>query len=233
MKNWTILIYANGNNEMEFEMHQSMLLCEKIGSNKDVNVVVQLSKANNKLVNIMRPKKSLPGKYSSWLGSRRFYVSKSDSILLENLGEVNMADPRILYDFISWGVENYPAKHYMVILGGHGISFIGNMTDLAGKTPYMMGTPEMCKVLLNASQDLNINIDFLVLDMCYMNSIEVIYELSNVENNPIKTMLTYIDEGPFEGLPYDILISTIDKCSNLEDINILTKNIVKNINLDI
>jgi hypothetical protein len=39
---------------------------------------------------------------------------------IENIPEQNMGDPRSLRDFIVWGIENYPAENYAVILWNHG-----------------------------------------------------------------------------------------------------------------
>lgn len=55
MSNWTILIYANGNNELEPEMYESMLDCEKVSPDCDVNVIIQLARADRKIAEIMRP----------------------------------------------------------------------------------------------------------------------------------------------------------------------------------
>ena len=233
MKDWTILIYANGNNEMEPEMHRSMLDCEKIGSSVNVNVIMQLARADRQIAEIMRPNKKFPKEDNKWIGVRRYYISKSTSILIDDIGKVNMAHPNTLYQFIKWGIENYPATHYMVILSGHGISFIGNMTDLTYEVPYIMGTPEMCKAIELIHENTNEKIDILVLDMCYMNSIEIIYEHGKSPVNGVKTILTYIGEGPFQGLPYDTLISIVQKCYSLDNLKQLIKEIIDNLNIDI
>nr|WP_017313935.1 clostripain-related cysteine peptidase [Mastigocladopsis repens] len=39
---------------------------------------------------------------------------------IENIPEQNMGDSRALRDFIVWGIENYPAQNYAVILWNHG-----------------------------------------------------------------------------------------------------------------
>lgn len=232
MKDWTILIYANGNNEMEPEMYESMIRCEKIGSNDNVDIIIQLARADRQIAQIMRPNKKFPKEIDKWTGVRRYYISKSNSKLIDDLGKINMAHPNSLYEFIKWGIENYPAAHYMIILSGHGISFLGNMTDLTYDVPYIMGTPEMCRAIELIHENIGVKIDILILDMCYMNSIEIIYEFGKNENNGVRNILTYIGEGPFEGLPYDTLISIVQKNSKLLDEINLLKEIIDNLNLD-
>ena len=65
----------------------------------------------------------------------------------------------------------------MLILGGHGGSFIAAMSDLSQNKPYMMGIFELCKVINIISKDTGVKIDILTLDICYMNLLEIMYEL--------------------------------------------------------
>ena len=39
---------------------------------------------------------------------------------VEDLGEVNMGDGKALGDFITWGIQQYPAKRYMLVIWDHG-----------------------------------------------------------------------------------------------------------------
>jgi len=40
--------------------------------------------------------------------------------MIEDLGETNTGDPKVLSDFILWGAKNYPAEHYLVVVWNHG-----------------------------------------------------------------------------------------------------------------
>ena len=232
MSHWTILIYANGNNELEPEMYESMLDCEKVSSNCDVNVIIQLARADRKIAEIMRPDETFSKENNSWTGVRRYYIGKSNSQLIQDLGKINMAHPNTLYEFIKWGIETYPSEHYMVVLAGHGISFVGNLLDLTFDTPYIMGIPEMCQAIDLVGSYMDIKIDILVLDMCNMNSIEILYEFGKNKINAVSNILTYIGEGPFKGLPYNILIELVQNCSNFHNIKKLIKEIINTLNLD-
>ena len=50
----------------------------------------------------------------------------------------------------------------------------------------------MCFSINSLKQDLNIDIDILSLDICNMNTVELIYELGKNKNNTIKYLMTYI-----------------------------------------
>ena len=73
-----------------------------------------------------------------------------------------MANPKKLYDFISWGMQLYPANKYMLILGGHGYQFVGMMTDYSQKAAYIMGIPEMARAINMAANEAGRKIDALV-----------------------------------------------------------------------
>jgi Clostripain family. len=232
VKDWTILIYANGNNELEPEMWQSKIDAEKIGSNKNVNVVMQIGRQLRELVKIIRPKDSIPFPNEIWTGVRNYHIIKGKSELIKDLGDINMADPHTLYDFITWGIKTYPAKKYMLILSGHGGSFTAALLDLSQDAPYAMGVTEMCKVINMIKAYTGANIDILVLDICNMNSVEILYELGKNKTNTVKNILTYINNGPISGMPYDKLIHTVQK-NNLCNTDTVLKNIIDNIDFDL
>lgn len=231
-KQWTLLIYANGNNELEPEMWQAKLDAEKTGSSHNVNVIMQIGRENRQLISILRPMDMLPDADERWVGARRYYIKKNQSDLINDLGKINMAHPRSLYDFIKWGMDNYPARRYMLILGGHALQFVGMMTDYSQNTPYIMGLPEMAKALHLLKKDTGKNIDLLVLDTCHMNSVEAIYELGQDEDHAVQNVLTFIGEGPIAGLPYDSIIYLVQKNVD-DDVADITKQIIEWLPLDL
>ncbi|RKD27949.1 hypothetical protein SAMN02745883_00343 [Caminicella sporogenes DSM 14501] len=227
IKNWTILIYANGNNDLEPEMYQSKLDIKKIGSNEDINIIIEIGRTENQIINLIRP--SLIHFYKNkWSGVKMYYIKSNKSILIKDLGNINMSKSENLYNFIKWGIENFPAKHYIVIFGGHGYEFVGTMTDYNHDAPYIMGIPEM----INDLNKINKNIDLLIADTCFFNTIEIIYELGKHKNHTVQNMLTYIREGPIEGLPYSKIIELIKQNPNI-DINNLIKKLIDYLKLDL
>ena len=50
------------------------------------------------------------------------YILENDAypFLSGNLGDTNAGDPKNLVNFIQWAKVRYPAKHYLVIIWGHG-----------------------------------------------------------------------------------------------------------------
>lgn len=232
-KEWTILIYANGNNDMEPEMYRAMKDLEKVGCGSNVNVVLQIGRATRELSKNMRPLENIPLNDHNWTGVRRYFVKKNNLILNEEMGKINMADPNTLYEFIKYGITHYRAKHYMLILSGHGISFIGGLTDLSYIKTYVMGLPEMAKAINMVKKKLNCEIDILVLDMCFMNFIETIYEFGCEDEHTVKNILTYIGRGPFSGLPYDKLILLVKEYNYKNDIKSFLRYLIQNLDFDL
>lgn len=103
-KLWTMMVYMAGDNNLELAGIADLMEMKKIGSNDDINVLVQFDKMNDRI-------------------TRRFYITSIHALekdCLFNLPELNTGDPKNLKDFIFWSIENYPARHYILILWNHG-----------------------------------------------------------------------------------------------------------------
>lgn len=214
VKLWTVLIYADGNNEMEEVIYKTIEDCKNIGEPKDISVVIEIG--------LLGRNKTTENK---WCGVRRYYIDSKEPFLIEDLGRANMADPNNLYNFIEWGITNYPASHYMVVLSGHGADFVGGFTDISLENNYIMGISEMAMAVGVGAQAVSSIIDVLVLDMCYMNSIEVLYEFAQ-QGDTVKKVISYTDFAPYEGLDYNKLIKLIQANSNESDMELFVSKLI-------
>jgi len=215
-KEWTVIMYLNGSNEMAIEMENTFKQLCKINKS-NVNIVIQLSKAPIDLVRTIRQDDSSYAE--NWIGTRRYSIINGKLEIVQSNEYINMADYRNLYDFIKWAANKFPAKRYMVSISGHGF-IVASLSDLCGKEPYIMGMYEMCTAINNLKNI--IDIDILILDICNMNTIELIYELGKEKVNVVKYIMTYINNGPLEGMDYNYIIQKIDD----EPTNLILKNIV-------
>jgi hypothetical protein len=65
-----------------------------------------------------------------WTESRRYAISRPDLFapnittpyLEPLLGETDTSNPQTLVQFATWGISNYPAEKYALVLWGHGAS---------------------------------------------------------------------------------------------------------------
>lgn len=203
---WTMMIYSNGNNDLEPEMRLAKAALEKVRISPDVKVVMQLGREEREFVTQMRPHLILDEGEERWTGVRRFLLEGGGARLLADLGRQNMADPASLYRFVKDSMAEFPAERYMVIIGGHGYQFVGSMPDYSQDAPYLMGFPGMALALDRACSEQGTEIDLLIADICYFNCIEVIYEFACRASHGVRHILTYICDGPVQGMPYDQII---------------------------
>ncbi len=97
------------------------------------------------------------------------------SKLLEELPkDAKMKDPAVLKDFISWGMQKYPANYYKVVVMAHGGAWMG----ASGMSPDDMamgieqGTAQASYITGEDKQ-----IDLLTFNSCYMGNLEALSEL--------------------------------------------------------
>ena len=225
-KKWTVLMYLNGNNELGREMENTLDEITTSDNIEDINIVAQISKAPIELINMIR-QDNIEYK-DNWKGVRRYTVINNEFNLEQSFDYINMADYTSLYKFIKWGMEKYPAERYMLTISGHGF-MVEALTDLGGSQPYTMGIYEMCLAINNVKRYLNKQIDILTLDICNMNSVEVLYELGKNKDNTVKNVLTYIHDGPIEGMNYSNIIKYLDHRDSKEALKDIVQNSLLNL----
>ena len=110
---WTVMIYLNADNNLEEFGIKDFFEMAKVGSTDKVNVVVQFDRIPQ-----------FDDSEEDWTNTLRFLVKKdmtpTPANAVEDLGEVNMADPGALSDFIRWARKQYPAKRDMLVIWDHG-----------------------------------------------------------------------------------------------------------------
>lgn len=199
VKEWTFLIFLNGNNNLDSYGAFNINQMEKVGSNDKVNVVVQwASLKNKKTVRLLVQKDSNPNKVTS--------------PIVQDLGKADMGDWRNLKSFIEWGAQNYPAKHLFVNVWDHGSGWHamklraqGNNTirptDISwdDNTGNHITTPQLGQALNEAAQSLGRKIDIYGSDACLMAMAEVAGEMKNSVNYFVGSQ----ELEPGAGWPYD------------------------------
>lgn len=153
-KSWTALFYIDNDYHNGGDLLESLFI-DEISSNENLNVFVIQDKLNG------------PAFY--------YFIDEShNKILLEELGEVNMADYKTLRDFINYGKNNYPADRYFLWVVDHGGAWKGAcMDDTSGELAMSMDGLQQA---LTESGGVDI-ISFLA---CLMSSLESVYELRDL-----------------------------------------------------
>lgn len=203
-KTWTVLIYAAGNNDLEETIYRQFQLIREVNFSDDINVVIQLGRLSQQESinsdNISSEK---------WGGSRCYVIKNKEAFLLRDLGNINMADPISLLDFLIWGSSRFPSEHLMVIMSGHSLGFLGFMLDCFEKGISLMSIQGFTKALSLFHQESNKEIDILLLDTCFMNLIEVWYEIAIISEYAVKYIMLSQGNPPCEGLPWPMIINEL------------------------
>ena len=112
-KSWTFMVYLDADNNLEGEGIDDFLEMASVGSNSEINIVVQFDRISG-----------FDTSYGDWTTTKRFYVTNGMTPESENevedLGELNHGDPQTLINFVDWVKMNYPAERYALILWNHG-----------------------------------------------------------------------------------------------------------------
>ncbi|MCD4782283.1 MAG: hypothetical protein K8T10_00480 [Candidatus Eremiobacteraeota bacterium] len=121
----------------------------------------------------------------------------------------SMGDPKSLENFVSWGMKKYPAKHYMIVIMGHGGAWIG----AAEQTPAKMGeaiTQGVAKA--NEETGKEEKIDVIMFNSCYMGNAESLYEMKDAADVTIASE-NYARSGIFGhwGMFLDAMSKDIDE----------------------
>lgn len=124
---WLVMLYQDADDQaLEQDIFLDLNEAELLGSTDQVTIVSQIDRFR--------------GGYQGsedWHATRRYLVTQDDDLnrigsqLLDDLGEVNMADGDTLVDFVTWAVESYPADRYALILSDHGMGWPGGWSDPA------------------------------------------------------------------------------------------------------
>lgn len=185
---WTILLYQDADDKvLEQDINIDLNEAELVGSSSNVKVVAQMDRFR--------------GGYSgdgNWTSTKRFEITQDrdlnqiNSKEVQDLGEVNMADGQTLVDFIKWGVENYPADKYALVLSDHGMGWPGGWTDPTGNAAATRNFPlssalgnmlylqNLDAALTKARQETGIDkFELIGMDACLMADIAVFTMLAD------------------------------------------------------
>ena len=205
---WTVLAYMAADSNLEEYALMDMNEMESIGSDSKVKVVVQLDRT--------------PGYDDSngnWTTTRRYYVTKDEdaaiinSQLVQDLGEVDMAAPESLASFIQWGMEKYPADHYLLVMWDHGRGW--RSKTLTGMLPRevrsinidVTSNSEMSLAALRQALEMcpDANFDIVCFDACLMQMMEVAYSIKD----HAAIMAGSEENVPVLGQPYGRVLARI------------------------
>lgn len=246
-REWTFMLFMAADNNLESGTSLDINELERYGSTDEVAFVAQVDRNGNFSHN----------SELTWSGTRRFYVTrdkdpnKMSSKMVQDLGEVDMATPQALTDFVEWARNNYPARKYALILWNHGtgwkeiqpsiMEYEGSeiapsqtfnpdfdMSNIAYNISYddtshsSMDIPSMRETLAKVKEILGQPIDLLGFDACLMQMVEVGWAAAPFARYQVGSP----DLEPERGWPYDLISKALTKKPEMSAMD-LGKTIVR------
>lgn len=110
-RKWTIMIYMAGDNNLDAEGIIDLQEIKRIGSTDEVAILAQFDRAQ---ANMRTHRYFLQDR------TKPNHSRISDDIVFTLPNEANTGSPAELTNFIRWGIDQFEAEHYIVIIWGHG-----------------------------------------------------------------------------------------------------------------
>ena len=166
---WTLFVYMTGSNlESEYECAsndiQEMLKANFTEENIDkVNVIIQT------------------GGSKDWHSNRicddmiERHKVDTNSIQLTNLSRsknASMGDPNTLYDFLDWGITNYPAEHMGIVFWNHGSGVERGLCFDENYDDDSLSVHELEYVFAKLNKKMTSKFELVGFDTCLTGSLE-------------------------------------------------------------
>lgn len=209
-KKWTIMVYSAADNNLNTYMVDDVNEMEKIGSTQFMNMIVQLDRGGSDC--------------KRYVLQADPDMAKVNSPMIKDLGSTNMADPKVLADFIKESTEKFPAENYALIISDHGLAWEGVVSDDSHKG--WMTTPNIRKGIEMSGK----KIDLLGFDACLMATSEVAYELKDVAKYLVASEQSEGADGwPYTPILSEKMLQEFDKMLRSSRVNISADELAKKI----
>ena len=192
-KDWAVLVYLEGQDGLAYSSRQALQQMQA-STGSSLHVAVHHDHQPT------WKEKLLPGMGPAF--QRRYHVQSEQ---LSTVGEGGQS----LGEFLGWGMKNFPAKHYAVVVKRHGLGFLD--------------AKQLRKELEAAEKESGKKPDLLALDSCLMQQAEVAYEL----RERAQVMVGSPSNVPAAAFPYGRVLSWLNQNSGQLDTENLGRLVVE------
>lgn len=196
-KDWTFIVYINGQNDLEPYGDENIDQMKVVGSNQDVDII------------------ALFGRYPT--SAKKIYVNQGSTTIVEDMGSsIDLGDWHVLAEFGVWAVDNYPSKHYALILWDHGegwrmvrrpptSSFKGFSTNYSTGREISIAEGEYANALALITAAAGGKLEMIGFDACLMQS----WEVAEASEPYAKWLVASQDAVPGSGWPYTPILTAL------------------------
>ena len=198
---WLIMIYLDGDNNLEeyaIDDINEMEAGKITGSS--IAVIVMVDRISG-----------YDTTNGDWTDTRIYNITSDgststiNSVILEYEGEANMGDGAILESFLDYCFTNYEAENYWLNLWDHGGGTDGICWDDTDSNDFLT-IDEMQTAIQNSVTTHSRDIDLITHDACFMNMLEVAYELKDLADYFVGSE----ESIPADGFDYETIISELE-----------------------
>lgn len=196
-KEWTFLVYLNGDNDLDSYSDLNLGQMKAVGSTDKVDIVV------------LRDRRSS-------VSTKILHVEKNKLTVVKDFGaNIDMGDWHQMVDFFKWAKENYPAKRFAFTIWDHGAGWGRRRVNSNGlrdiswddHSGNYITTLQMAQALdeMKAANG-GKKIDVFGMDACLMQMGEVLAEIADSVNMVAASEETEPSEGWNYQPPLDFLV---------------------------
>ena len=197
----TLMVYMIGSDleSKSYAATQDILEIKQAGSSPNVNVLIETGGGDSQATIDDK-------RFIDFTKVQRHKILGNDLQTLSDLGQQNMGDPRILSDFIIWGLSEFPAKRYSLIFWDHGSGINGFGKDISFNND-VLSLDELEKALNDSKKVVRSDFELIGFDACLMASIEV----ANSIKSAAKFMVSSEELVPSWGWNYTTILKDLTK----------------------
>jgi Clostripain family len=189
-KEWTVLVWANGKANGADRLAPSVIReLEVAGSDENIDIVAQLGRKGRVYDKLTK----------DWSGTKRYHIQRNNnppstqqelmkwflppytdgivSPVLQDLGNADMGSSASLSEFLQWGMKEFPAKNYAVVIYGEGGGFVGAGVD--EETHHRLTPGGIQQAFLEAKMATGEDIDLVAFDSDHMGGLETAAQLKD------------------------------------------------------
>ena len=190
---WTVLVYICGSN----------LESQNAAATKDLNEMIKAG-GSNKVRFVVET-----GGASSWRNNTvsarklgRYLIQNGQLSDVGSITTSNMGDAETLADFVTWGVKNYPADHFGLILWDHGGGSISGVCFDERNNNDSLSLRELDEALATSFKTMWEKFEFVGFDACLMSTLET----ANVLATYSDYMIASQESEPANGWEYTSIV---------------------------
>jgi hypothetical protein len=166
---WTVLHYSMADTNLEPFMVTDVNELGEVGSNDNLQIREFMDRSAEYGEDPLLDQ-------GDWVGARVLDLGEPGTTeVVEDMGDVNSADPAVLSTFITEGIEAHRAGNYALIISDHGASWPGIGPDEGTAPTYdVLDLAEITDAIATGLEDAGVDkLDLLGFDACLMANYEV------------------------------------------------------------